>query len=78
MRLCVFEAGRGPRLGVVRRNHIVDVAAIDERLPKDRHAFEAATPEAKAHLGALAEACPNKAVLIRRDVVKMIDEWDVT
>ena len=76
MRLCVFEAGRGPRLGVVRRNHIVDVAAVDASLPTHRAAWEGALPEARARIAALADSCPTRAALLRRDYVRILDEWD--
>lgn len=76
MRLCVFDAGQGPRLGHVRRNHIVDVAALDPAIPRDRPGLAAAGPEARARLAVVADSCPLPSMMVRRDAVRLLDEWD--
>lgn len=76
MRLCVFDAGQGPRLGHVRRNHIVDVAALDPTIPRDRAGLAAAGPDARTRLAFVADACPMPAMLVRRDAVRVLEEWD--
>lgn len=76
MRLCTFDAGHGPRLGHVRRNHIVDVAALDPALPGDRAGLAAAGPEARARLAVVADSCPMPSMMVRRDAVRLLDEWD--
>lgn len=72
MRLCVFDAGLGPRLGHVRKNHIVDMAALDPALPHDR----ASLATAPARLQAIADSCPMPSMMVRRDAVRVLEEWD--
>lgn len=76
MRLCVFDAGEGPRLGHVRRNHIVDIAALDPGLPRDRASISAAGHEARSRLAIVADSCPMPSMLVRRDAVRVLEEWD--
>lgn len=76
MRLCVFDAGQGPRLGHVRKNHIVDVAALDPGLPRDRASLSAAGHEARTRLTLVADSCPMPNMLVRRDAVRVLEEWD--
>lgn len=72
MRLCLFDAGQGPHLGHVRKNHIVDMAALDPGLPLDRAGLATAT----ARLQAIADSCPMPTMLVRRDAVRVLEEWD--
>lgn len=76
MRLCVFDAGQGPRLGHVRKNHIVDIAALDPAIPRDRASLAGAGHEARARLAIVADSCPMPSMMLRRDAVRVLEEWD--
>lgn len=76
MRLCVFDAGQGPRLGHVRRNHIVDLAQLDPGLPRDRASLAAEGHAVRQRLGVIADSCPMPSMMVRRDAVRVIEEWD--
>jgi hypothetical protein len=72
----MFDAGQGPRLGHVRRNHIADVAALDAALPRDREGLAAAGPGVHDRLAVVADSCPLPSMMVRRDAVRVLDEWD--
>lgn len=76
MRLCAFDAGQGPRLGHVRKNHIVDMAALDPALPRDRAGLAAAGHDLAGRLQAIADSCPMPSMMVRRDAVRVLEEWD--
>lgn len=76
MRLCVFETGHGPRLGHVRKNHIVDLSGLDATLPTQRVHFVSANPDVRAKLAAFADSCPHPSTLLRKETVRILEEWD--
>lgn len=76
MRLCVFDGGQGLRLGHVRKNHIVDIAVLDPAMPRDRASLAAAGHEMRSRLGVIADSCPMPNMLVRRDAVRIFEEWD--
>ena len=76
MRLCIFDAGQGPRLGHVRKNHIVDVALLDPTLSGNRLSIQKAGIDAQARLAIVADSCPLPNMMVRREAVRILDEWD--
>ncbi len=54
MKLMMFEAGKGPTLGLVDGQSVIDLAAIDAGLPKDLLALIAAGPKSLAAVKAAA------------------------
>lgn len=70
MRLALFDDGTGPRIGVVRRNHIVDGRAAGV----DASSFDDLDAEALQRLGSLDESCPMRNALRRRDGVRVLEE----
>lgn len=76
MRLCVFDAGAGPHLGHVRRNHIVDLSGLDATMPTQRNAIAAGGASLRAKLAAFADSCPHPSTLLRKETVRIVDEWD--
>jgi hypothetical protein len=55
---------------------VVDVALMAPGLPMDRAGADALTGLERERLAALAEACPLRNALRRRDQVAIFDEWD--
>ncbi len=76
MRLCVFDAGQGPRLGHVRGNHVVDLTGLDAAMPSQRAQIAAASSDVRAKLTAFACSCPHPGTLLRKETVRILDEWD--
>ncbi|MEQ9172260.1 MAG: fumarylacetoacetate hydrolase family protein [Rhodospirillales bacterium] len=68
MRLMMFEASGGPRLGVVDGDKVIDVAAADPALPKTMLALIKAGPEALARVAAAVKGAGAGAVLALKDV----------
>ena len=71
MRLCTFDAGAGPRAGVVRNRFLLDVHAADPGLPADLKEL-LARPDGVARLAGLAESCADRSVLRRVDEVRLL------
>ena len=71
MDLVLFDDGSGPRIGVVRRNHVVDgrAAGIDKA---DRAAL---TAEDLQKLGGLDASCPARNALRRLSEVRVVARW---
>ena len=57
MRLCRFEAGAGPGLGMVEGDAVLDLTAVDPDLPKDPALALGAGPD---HLRAIARRAPER------------------
>ncbi len=72
MRLALFDDGSGARIGVVRRNHIIDGRAAGV----DATSFDALDAVARARLASLDESCPMRNAVRRRDGVIVLDERD--
>jgi hypothetical protein len=66
--LVLFDDGAGPRIGVVRRNHVVDGRAAGV----DRADFTALTAEELQRLGGLDESCPARNALRRLSEVQVL------
>lgn len=76
MHLCIFDVGQGPRLGHVRKNHVVDLTGLDPALPTQRAQVATAGPEVRAKLAAFADSCPHPSTLLRKENVRVLNEWD--
>ena len=63
MKLMMFDAGKGPRLGVVDGDYVVDVAAVDLALPVDLLSLINGGPRALAAARAAAADAPASARL---------------
>lgn len=68
MRLMMFDAGKGPRLGVVQDDKVVDVAAISDKLPKTMLELIQGGGEALAKLVGAVAAAPDRVRLKLADV----------
>ncbi|HUR61927.1 MAG TPA: hypothetical protein VM286_06135 [Candidatus Thermoplasmatota archaeon] len=68
MDLVLFDDGSGPRVGVVRRNHVVDGRAAGV----DAADLAALTPEEMRRLGGLDESCPTRNAVRRLSEVKVL------
>ena len=68
MRLMMFEASGGPRLGVVEGDKVIDVAAADLALPKTMLALIEAGPDALARVAAAVKGAGAEATLALKDV----------
>jgi len=66
--LVVFDDGSGARVGVVRRNHVVDGRAAG----LDRDQLDALTPEELQRLAGLDESCPARNALRRLSEVRVL------
>lgn len=76
MRLCVFKTATGPRLGHVRRNHVVDLSGMDPALPTTRRAVATGDAALKQTLAAFAQSCPHPTTLLRKADLQILDEWE--
>jgi hypothetical protein len=72
VRLILFDDGAGARIGVVRRNHIVDGRAAGV----DKADFASLTADELVRLGGLDESCPARNALRRLSEVKVLDSWN--
>lgn len=68
MDLVLFDDGAGARVGVVRRNHVVDGRAAGV----DKHDLSLLTPEDLARLGHLDESCPTRKAVRRLADVRVL------
>ncbi|MEA3202533.1 MAG: hypothetical protein QOI63_199 [Thermoplasmata archaeon] len=68
MDLVLFDDGSGARIGVVRRNHVVDGRAAGV----DKADFTALTIDELQRLGGLDESCPARNALRRLSEVKVV------
>lgn len=73
MELVLFDDGAGARVGVVRRNHVVDgrAAGVDKVDPA------ALTRDDLVRLGGLDESCPARNALRRLAEVRVLARWTV-
>lgn len=72
MRLCTFDAGDGPRAGLVRGRYVTDVNALDPRVPADVKALLGGGPDTWARLTGLSDACVDKGQLKPLDQVRLL------
>jgi fumarylacetoacetate (FAA) hydrolase len=72
VKLATFDAGAGPRAGVVRNRSLLDVAAADPGLPADVVGLLGLGEEGKGRLAALADSCALPAVLHKVDQVRLL------
>jgi acylpyruvate hydrolase len=61
MKLMMFDAGKGPRLGVVDGDYVVDVVAVDEALPRDLLSLIHGSARVLAAVNAAATKAPASA-----------------
>lgn len=73
MRVVLFDDGAGPRLGVVRKNHVVDARMALGETTTDPSQL---TPEAWTRLRGLEAACPVREAIRRVDQVRIIATFD--
>lgn len=72
MKLCTFDAGEGPRTGVVRNRYLVDLHLADPAIPADMRALLDGGAETMARVGGLAEACTDRSLLRRVEEVQLL------
>jgi hypothetical protein len=68
MDLALFDDGSGPRVGVVRRNHVVDGRAAGV----DSADLDGLTDSELQRLGGLDESCPTRNAVRRLSEVNVI------
>ncbi|MES2155768.1 MAG: hypothetical protein V4510_11590 [bacterium] len=75
MKLVQFDAGSGPRAGLVRKTFVVDLHQANGFIPVD---FDAVVKDSVAleRARALEVSCPDRSVLRRRSEVKVLREVD--
>ena len=75
MKLVQFDAGSGPRAGLVRKTFVVDLHQANGYIPVD---FEAVVKDKDAleRARALEVACPDRSVLRRLSEIKVLREHD--
>lgn len=72
MKLATFDAGAGPRTGVVRNRSIVDLNAADPAIPADMKALLSAGPEVMARVAGWSDACADRSLLRKLDEVRLL------
>jgi len=72
VKLCTFDAGSGPRAGVVRNRWAVDLHAADPSIPAGMAALLAGGPDVLARAAGLAEACTDRSLLVKLDEVRLL------
>lgn len=72
VKLATFDAGAGPRAGVVRNRFLLDVHAADASLPADMKGLLSSGPDAMQRLAGLADSCADRSVLHRVDEVRLL------
>jgi hypothetical protein len=77
MRLVEFDAGSGPRAGLVRKNFVVDLHAANPFIPAGFDLVGAAGGEVLDRVRALEVSCPDRSVLRRASEVKLLRETQV-
>lgn len=72
MKLCSFDAGAGPRTGLVRNRFLTDLNRLDPAVPADMKALLSGGAETMARVAGLADACVNKDQMHRVDEVRLL------
>lgn len=72
MKLCTFDAGQGPRTGLVRNQMVVDLAKMDPAVPAEMKALLAAGPALRERVRGQADACTDKSLLHRLSEVRLL------
>lgn len=72
MKLCTFDAGDGPRTGLVRNRFLTDLHALDPAVPADMKSLLSGGPETMARVAGLADACVDKTQLRRVEEVRLL------
>jgi fumarylacetoacetate (FAA) hydrolase len=69
VRLCSFDAGDGPRTGVVRNRMVLDLAKADASLPRDMKALLALGLD---RIAGFADSCSDRSLFHRLDEVRLL------
>jgi fumarylacetoacetate (FAA) hydrolase len=72
VKLATFDAGAGPRTGVVRNRFVSDLNRLDPRVPADMKDLLSGGSETMARVIGLADACIDKDQLHRVDEVRLL------
>jgi fumarylacetoacetate (FAA) hydrolase len=72
VKLCTFDAGAGPRTGVVRNRFVTDLNGLDPAVPADMKALLSGGPETMARVSGLADACVDRPQLRRLEDVRLL------
>lgn len=69
LRLCSFDAGDGPRTGVVRNRMVIDLHKADPALPRD---MKALLEHGIDRIAGFADSCSDRSVLHRLDEIRLL------
>jgi fumarylacetoacetate (FAA) hydrolase len=72
VKLCTFDAGAGPRAGLVRNRFLSDLNRLDPSLPPDLKAILAGGEAAMARVAGVSDACVDKSQLHRVEEVRLL------
>lgn len=72
MKLCTFDAGAGPRTGLVRNRFLTDLNRLDPLVPADMRALLSGGPETMSRVAGLADACTDRSQLHRVEEVRLL------
>jgi fumarylacetoacetate (FAA) hydrolase len=72
VKLCTFDAGAGPRTGLVRNRFLADLHRLDPAVPADMKALLSGGEETLARAAGLAEACTDRSQLLRLEEVRLL------
>jgi fumarylacetoacetate (FAA) hydrolase len=72
VKLATFDAGAGPRTGVVRNRFLVDLNAADAAIPATMLGLLSGGTETMARVAGLAEACTDRSLLRRVEEVRLL------
>lgn len=75
MKLVQFDAGSGPRAGLVRKTFVVDLHQANGYIPSDLDAI-VKDPANLERARALEASCPDRSVLRRMSEIKVLREVD--
>lgn len=75
MKLVQFDAGSGPRAGLVRKTFVVDLHQANGFISADLDEV-VKSKESLEKVRALEASCPDRSVLRRRSEVKVLREID--
>ncbi|MHB8632347.1 MAG: fumarylacetoacetate hydrolase family protein [Thermoplasmatota archaeon] len=72
VKLCTYDAGAGPRTGLVRNQMVVDLHAADPGVPQEMKALVAGGNAMLERIRGQASACTDRALLARLADVKLL------
>lgn len=76
MKLCTFDAGEGPRAGLVRNQMVVDLHRMDAAVPAETKALLAGGPAMLERVRGQADACTDRSLLHRLADVHLLPPID--